>query len=990
MGKKERPLLSISLLASNRPDTIRRCLDSLKPVMEQIPSELILVDTSGSEEIHSILLEYTDKVVTFSWCNDFAKARNAGLREATGEWFLFLDDDEWFTEPEPLVNFFRSGEYREYGCANYLVRNYYDVEYTQYMDCWVSRMIRRYDDTHFESKIHEYVVPVIGECQNVPARVDHSGYVYRTPEEKEAHFKRNASLLREMVASEPERMRWKVQLVQEYRASGRLEELDELCQKYLKECASVSGEADLMDYGTFYAASADGRNRLGRYEDAIRMAEAGLSDERMNETCRGILYLYEAVAYEHLMEWEKAQNAVLHYMTLFDEIKENPRRRERQKWALVVEEAFEPQKLKVARDILEKCEKKQTCVLTISMLVSGREETTERSLQSLAPILNELNSELILVDTGCSPKLRKKLEYYTREILTFSWCNDFAKARNAGLEKASGEWFMFLDDDEWFEDVEPIVDFFRSGLYREYDQAVYKVRNYTRLDGLEYRDEWVSRLIKREPDTRFEGRVHEALVPARGKCRRIDAFVHHFGYAYASEEEKQAHQKRNTTLLEQLMKEEPDNMRWPLHLLKEYITGSRWEDLRAISFASLKVLEGCDQPFLNQCRGSFYSAILLAERELHEYDALHAHFAEYMQDSRLNETSKCSLCMYDIKGLYDCAEEQGCWALLAERCADYLKYWNIQNNMELSEQEKTIQESIVLVNYAIRKQDPIWVRNVRLLAMHHAGGMDAQLQEEVSAAQDELCGEMEGNGEFLYFEESYWKLGAEGILPLEDIILSLSVPQWMAQVYSLKGLGNMKLWEILRGYLEDLRTREDVRYSYFFMNFYNESAAQIGAVTDFAQAEKFLGSLCEWNLNYAREVYTEAAFQGEMEMLPESCRAAVYLERAMSCSMDEWNQKLDNLRLAAKAWAKLANLLKQYAQLLGAEKERQNERQNEEAKRAQEQLQQMAKSVLQQVSVMIRNGMQAEALETVRQLREMLPEDRELAELEEKLKADVK
>ena len=73
MAKEKRPMLSISLLASNRPDTIRRCLDSLKPIMEQISSELILVDTSEREEIHEILTEYTTKVNTFHWFNDFTK-----------------------------------------------------------------------------------------------------------------------------------------------------------------------------------------------------------------------------------------------------------------------------------------------------------------------------------------------------------------------------------------------------------------------------------------------------------------------------------------------------------------------------------------------------------------------------------------------------------------------------------------------------------------------------------------------------------------------------------------------------------------------------------------------------------------------------------------------------------------------------------------------------------------------------------------------------
>ena len=73
-------LLSISMLASNRKDTIRRALDSLKPIMEQIPCELILVDTSTDPEVPPILQEYTDKIIKFKWINDFSAARNMFFR----------------------------------------------------------------------------------------------------------------------------------------------------------------------------------------------------------------------------------------------------------------------------------------------------------------------------------------------------------------------------------------------------------------------------------------------------------------------------------------------------------------------------------------------------------------------------------------------------------------------------------------------------------------------------------------------------------------------------------------------------------------------------------------------------------------------------------------------------------------------------------------------------------------------------------------------
>ena len=95
--------------------------------------------------------------------------------------------------------------------------------------------------------------------------------------------------------------------------------------------------------------------------------------------------------------------------------------------------------------------------LTISLLVSDRTATLGRCLASLKPLLRELDSELIVVYTGSNPDTLELAKQYTSHIIPFTWCNDFAKARNVGLSAAKGEWFLYLDDDEWFEDVDEIL-----------------------------------------------------------------------------------------------------------------------------------------------------------------------------------------------------------------------------------------------------------------------------------------------------------------------------------------------------------------------------------------------------------------------------------------------------------------------------------------------------------------------------------------------------
>ena len=133
MMQDKKIVLSISLLVSNRLDTIRKCMESLRPILEVLPSELIAVDTvepGKSDGSIEVVREYTEKIVPFAWCNDFAAARNAGLKMAQGEWFMYIDDDEWLEDVSPIIAFFESGEYKNYKSANYTVRSYTNPEYS--------------------------------------------------------------------------------------------------------------------------------------------------------------------------------------------------------------------------------------------------------------------------------------------------------------------------------------------------------------------------------------------------------------------------------------------------------------------------------------------------------------------------------------------------------------------------------------------------------------------------------------------------------------------------------------------------------------------------------------------------------------------------------------------------------------------------------------------------------------------------------------------
>lgn len=350
MAKK--PLLSIALLCSNRIDTVRRCLDSLVPIMEQIPSELILLDTSTDPAVPPVLAEYTDNITKFKWINDFSAARNVTVEKAKGEWYLYIDDDEWFEDVAVLVDFFKSGEYKKYGCANYIQRNFHDPDLTHYSDSWASRMIKLTPETHFESKIHEYMVPVPGECKNLNLVANHTGYIAVTPEDTKKRFDRNSVLLKEMIDDQPDMLRWRVQLAQEYNSMHMWDEMIEFCSECLEYFKDTDNKWDNRDIGTFYAGLVEAYVFKKEYKKVYEIGERAIHDKRCSELCQAYVYLRIAAAAFCEENWNLAKKSIESYDYLLKELDKNPARKANQEGALLVNEASDAIPMRRAYAIL--------------------------------------------------------------------------------------------------------------------------------------------------------------------------------------------------------------------------------------------------------------------------------------------------------------------------------------------------------------------------------------------------------------------------------------------------------------------------------------------------------------------------------------------------------------------------------------------------------------------------------------------------------------
>ena len=89
--------LSACVIVKNEEKNLPQWLSS----MAQLADEMIVVDTGSEDNTKSLAHQAGAKVFDFTWVDDFAAAKNFAIEQATGDWILFLDADEYFA-PETM------------------------------------------------------------------------------------------------------------------------------------------------------------------------------------------------------------------------------------------------------------------------------------------------------------------------------------------------------------------------------------------------------------------------------------------------------------------------------------------------------------------------------------------------------------------------------------------------------------------------------------------------------------------------------------------------------------------------------------------------------------------------------------------------------------------------------------------------------------------------------------------------------------------------
>lgn len=214
--------------------------------------------------------------------------------------------------------------------------------------------------------------------------------------------------------------------------------------------------------------------------------------------------------------------------------------------------------------------------LSLCMIVKNEERFLAGCLESVSGLV----SEMIVVDTGSADRTVEIAREYGAKVFSVEWKDDFALARNFGLEQATQPWILYLDADER---LHPSYHRrVREAILADKADAFYlRVRSEVgNILGNVPHVQAYPRVFRNGPQIRFEGRIHEQITPAihrmNGRFALVDAEIEHLGYNL-SEAEMKAKIQRNLASLLQQVEEEPDNAYALFQLGQTYLLADQFE-----------------------------------------------------------------------------------------------------------------------------------------------------------------------------------------------------------------------------------------------------------------------------------------------------------------------------------------------------------------------------------------------------------------------------
>lgn len=294
--------ISVCIIAKNEEKYIEECLKKLKPY----GFEIVVTDTGSTDRTKEIAEKYADKVLDFAWINDFSAARNFCASQASNNWILALDCDEYMESVDlRILRIQMQQKPKQVGVIrmkNIQLRSGDELGYS------VDDLPRLYNRNYYmyDKPIHEQIVAKKNDSDQLegflmPMEVIHHGYAI-TGDDMTKKQERNLEILYEGIKKEPENPYYYFQAGCSLQVLKRYDEAIEMYEKGL----SFNPPADRTYVVEMITSLASIYSDLDRKADALALMDSYAPKCNTANFC----FCHANILFEN----DQPLKAVMHYL----------------------------------------------------------------------------------------------------------------------------------------------------------------------------------------------------------------------------------------------------------------------------------------------------------------------------------------------------------------------------------------------------------------------------------------------------------------------------------------------------------------------------------------------------------------------------------------------------------------------------------------------------------------------------------------------------
>ena len=286
--------ISVCIIAKNEEKYIEGCLKRLKTY----GFEIIVADTGSVDKTKELARKYADKVLDFEWINDFSAARNYCADNASNDWILALDCDEYIDQIDTTSMLLGMKQYPKL-TGSIRVKSIL-IHDDGSEGCQVDDITRFYNKKYytFINPIHEEIVSIdvkkreeILKSFIVPSEVTHYGYAL-TGDDKIRKQKRNLELLLKQLEKQPKDSYMNYQAGVSYYIMGDDQKAFEYLQRGLNFTESF--DASMVYVIDMITILSQVYIKLGRSQEAVTLMEQYYDHFQNAKYCFAYALAYEA------------------------------------------------------------------------------------------------------------------------------------------------------------------------------------------------------------------------------------------------------------------------------------------------------------------------------------------------------------------------------------------------------------------------------------------------------------------------------------------------------------------------------------------------------------------------------------------------------------------------------------------------------------------------------------------------------------------------